>query len=82
MNNYELHVATHTCHYDCQNPICIAVRKAIAEEREACAALCDAEAERVRDLHDRLDDLCIDALLGKELSARSLAFAIRERGAP
>ena len=53
-----------------------------AAEREACAALCDAEAERVRDLHDRLDDGCIDALLGKELSARSLAFAIRERGAP
>ena len=53
-----------------------------AAEREACAKVCDAEAERVRDLHDRLDDGCIDALLGKELSARSLAFAIRERGAP
>lgn len=82
MTNYELHVETHTCHDDCQNPICIAVRKAVAEEREACARLCDAEANRVRDLHDRLDDGCIDALLGKELSARSLAFAIRERGAP
>ena len=57
--------------------------KLVAEaEREACARLCDAEANRVRDLHDRLDDGCIDALLGKELSARSLAFAIRERGAP
>ena len=37
MNNYELHVATHTCHDECQNPICVAVRKAVAEEREACA---------------------------------------------
>lgn len=53
-----------------------------AAEREACAKVCESEAERVRNLHDRLDDGCIDALLGKELSARSLAFAIRERGAP
>ena len=41
MNNYELHDATHTCHDDCQNPICIAVRKAVAEEREACAKVCE-----------------------------------------
>jgi hypothetical protein len=53
-----------------------------AAEREACALLCEAEAERVRNLHDRLDDGCIDALLGKELNARKLAFVIRERGAP
>jgi hypothetical protein len=53
-----------------------------AAEREACALLCDAEANRVRDLHNRLDDGCIDALLGKELSARKLASVIRERGAP
>lgn len=31
----------HTCHADCQNPACIAVREAVAAEREACAALCD-----------------------------------------
>lgn len=37
MNNYELHMKVHTCHDDCQNPICIAVRKAVEEEREACA---------------------------------------------
>lgn len=29
----------HTCHADCQNPMCIAVRQAVAEEREACAKL-------------------------------------------
>lgn len=39
MNNYELHVETHTCHDDCQNPICVAVRKAVEDEREACAQI-------------------------------------------
>ena len=39
MDNYELHMKTHTCHDDCQNPICVAVRKAVAEEREACAVI-------------------------------------------
>lgn len=47
MNNYELHVATHTCHDECQNPICVAVRKAVLAEREACAKVCEAEGERV-----------------------------------
>jgi hypothetical protein len=37
MNNYELHLQTHTCHDECQNPICVAVREAVAAEREACA---------------------------------------------
>ena len=45
MNNYELHLQTHTCHADCQNPICVAVRKAVAEEREACAKVCDELAD-------------------------------------
>lgn len=31
----------HTCHADCQNPICIAVREAVAAEREACIKLCE-----------------------------------------
>jgi len=29
----------HTCHDNCQNPICVAVREAVAAEREACANL-------------------------------------------
>lgn len=37
MSNYELHMKTHICHDECQNPVCVAVRKAVAEEREACA---------------------------------------------
>jgi hypothetical protein len=27
----------HTCHADCQRPTCVAVREAVAAEREACA---------------------------------------------
>ena len=27
----------HTCHHECQRPICVAVREAVAAEREACA---------------------------------------------
>ncbi len=27
----------HTCHPECQNPVCVAVREAVAAEREACA---------------------------------------------
>jgi hypothetical protein len=27
----------HTCHNECQRPICVAVREAVAAEREACA---------------------------------------------
>ena len=27
----------HTCHSECQRPMCVAVREAVAAEREACA---------------------------------------------
>ena len=27
----------HTCHSECQRPTCVAVREAVAAEREACA---------------------------------------------
>lgn len=67
MNNYELHMKTHTCHDECQNPICVAVRKAVAAEREACAALCDKISDE-------------DGFEGGY--ADRCAFAIRERGAP
>jgi hypothetical protein len=29
----------HTCHSECQRPICVAVREAVAAEREACAGV-------------------------------------------
>jgi hypothetical protein len=57
----------HTCHAKCDRPICVAVREAVAAEREACAYLCDRVAEEHRHV-DEQAELC--------------AFAIRERGAP
>ena len=48
VDNYELHMKVHTCHADCQNPICIAVKKAVAEEREACAKVCEELGYHVR----------------------------------
>jgi hypothetical protein len=29
----------HSCHPECDKPVCVAIRKAVAEEREACAKL-------------------------------------------
>lgn len=61
----------HTCHADCQNPICIAVREAVAAEREACAKVC----QKYRDDWYRGDgryefmaegaDYCADAILAR-----------------
>ena len=48
MDNYELHMKAHTCHADCQNPICVAVRKAVAAEREQWQEKCNTYME----LHD------------------------------
>jgi hypothetical protein len=31
----------HSCHPECDKPVCVAIRKAVLEEREACAKLCD-----------------------------------------
>ena len=66
MDNYELHLQTHTCHDNCQNPICVAVREAVAAEREACAKL--------------LDDLAAKDKLSNYYKVAALL--IRERGAP
>lgn len=35
----------HTCHDQCQRPACVAIREAVAAEREACAKVCDARAD-------------------------------------
>jgi len=32
----------HTCNDECQRPACVAVRKAVEREREACAQVCEA----------------------------------------
>jgi hypothetical protein len=31
----------HTCHADCQRPACVAVREAVAVEREECAKVAE-----------------------------------------
>ncbi len=36
----------HTCHNECQHPICVAVREAVAAEREACARHFDENTNR------------------------------------
>lgn len=67
MNNYELHMKTHTCHDECQNPICVAVRRAKEDEREACARLCEQNAAfGTRD---------------ERFASRECAMLIRKRGA-
>ena len=34
----------HTCHDKCLRPACVAIRSAVAAEREACADICDQHA--------------------------------------
>jgi hypothetical protein len=64
----------HSCHPECDKPVCVAIRKAVLEEREACAKVCDdlPVPPYVPDNDAHIWDLtCVDC-----------AFAIRERGAP
>ena len=59
----------HSCHPECDKPVCVAIRKAVAEEREACAKVCEA-----------LDDGTYAG--GDQPYGLHYARAIRERGAP
>lgn len=56
----------HTCHNKCQRSACVAIREAVAAEREACAKVLDRMAE-----NDKLSNYF-----------KVAALAIRERGAP
>ena len=58
--------STHTCHAECQRPSCVAVREAVAAEREECAKV--------------LDDLAAKDKLSNYYKVAALR--IRERGAP
>jgi len=57
----------HTCHAECDRPICVAVREAVAAEREACAKVCDV--------------LAVHPEYASNVT-KLAALAIRERGAP
>jgi hypothetical protein len=51
----------HTCSNECQRPACVAVREAVAAERETCAKVCeDIDAEY--DHQDVLATWCADAI--------------------
>jgi hypothetical protein len=64
----------HTCHPECQRPICVAVREAVAAEREACARVCDAKVDA---------EYATGKVDHNEIGwTQACAFAIRERGAP
>ncbi len=56
--------AIHSCHSECDKPVCVAMRKAVAEEREACAKF--IEQEYVRQFDEPWRD--------------NLAKAVRARG--
>ena len=56
----------HSCHPVCDKPVCVAMRAAVAEEREACAKVLDEMAAK-----DKLTNYYTVA-----------ALVIRERGAP
>ena len=58
----------HSCHSECQRPICVAVREAVAAEREECAKICGKIADSVS--------------YESRKSAMQCYEAIRERGAP
>jgi hypothetical protein len=65
----------HSCHSECDKPVCVAIRKAVEAEREACAKVCmDKWMEWMDALPDKRLDMRNDA--------EDCAFAIRERGAP
>ena len=58
----------HTCSNECQRPVCVAVREAVAAEREACAKVCDERAAA----HPMGSD--------EQCEAEDCAAAIRARG--
>jgi hypothetical protein len=56
----------HSCHPECDKPVCVAIRKAVEAEREACAKVAEEWQLGIDDPKYQTD----------------CAFAIRERGAP
>jgi hypothetical protein len=61
----------HSCHPECDKPVCVAMRKAVLEEREACAQIA----------HDTYEGFGPHAK-GVDFVKQHIAIRIRERGAP
>jgi hypothetical protein len=67
----------HTCHADCQRPTCIAVREAVAAEREAIAQMIEDSPPLVFFAKNEMGG-CVMCGFTPKLAA----LTIRERGAP
>ncbi len=52
----------HTCHAECQNPICVAVREAVAAEREECAKVCEGINSTKDYYGERVELVCAEAI--------------------
>jgi len=59
----------HSCHPECDKPVCVAIRKAVAEEREACAKVAEDTGNISGNMNKTWRNGCFDA-----------AVAIRARG--
>ena len=64
----------HTCHDKCERPVCVAIREAVAAEREACAKVCEEQAGTVS-----MFPTAKDARNHND-SVKGCAAAIRARG--
>jgi predicted ArsR family transcriptional regulator len=67
----------HSCGPTCKRYACVAMREAVEAEREACAKVCESEAEMFKSCADGANDGRYD---WKEDGARDCAYAIRARG--
>jgi hypothetical protein len=67
----------HSCGPTCKRYACVAIREAVEAEREACAKVCESEAEMFKSCADGANDGRYD---WKEDGARDCAAAIRARG--
>jgi len=56
----------HSCHPECDKPVCVAIRNAVAAEREACAQVCENEIEKAKPVYS--------------VTAENALKAIRARG--
>jgi hypothetical protein len=67
----------HSCHPECDRPGCVAVRKAVEAEREACAEIC----ERRKSLYwMEFDKNACDENRAAAMASEECADAIRARG--
>lgn len=54
--------AVHSCGPDCQRPGCVREKKARADEREACAKVCEDEIKRVKPIYSVVAENVLKAI--------------------